>query len=141
MKTKKFMGAFIVSIFLMCGLLQIGLISGEEEAPDEITINNEGYKSKKRGPVLFSHLNHSEDYDIACTECHHDYDDGKNTWEEGDPVNKCIDCHDPNESDGNIKNLRLSFHKNCKTCHKNLAKEGISEDAPYKKCSGCHEKK
>jgi len=66
MKAKKVVGAFIISLFLTCGLLQIGLISGEEEAPDEITINNEGYKSKKRGPVPFTHLNHSEDYDVAC---------------------------------------------------------------------------
>ena len=141
MKSKKFVTAVILSIFLMFGFLQIGLIAGEDEPPDEITINNEGYKFKRRGPVHFEHLSHSEDYDIACNECHHDYQDGKNVWQEGDPVNKCIDCHDPNESDGNIKNLRLSFHRNCKTCHKDMAREGITEDAPFKKCSGCHEKK
>ena len=140
MRVKKVIGTFIISIFLICGFIQVALLSADD-VPDEITINNEGYKSKKRGPVQFSHLSHSEDYDVACNECHHDYEDGENIWEEGDPVNKCIDCHDPAESDGNIKNLRLSFHRNCKICHKNLAKEGISEDAPFKKCSGCHEKK
>ena len=140
MRAKKVIGTFIISIFLICGFIQVALLSADD-MPDEITINNEGYESKKRGPVPFSHLSHAEDYDVACNECHHYYEDGKNIWEEGDPVNKCIDCHDADESDGNIKNLRLSFHRNCKICHKNMAKEGISEDAPFKKCSGCHEKK
>ena len=140
MKGKKVVGVVILSIFLMLGFLQIGLIAGEDEPPDEITINNEGYKFKRRGPVQFDHASHSEDFEIACNECHHDYEDGKNVWKEGDPVNKCIDCHDPNENDGKVKNLRLSFHRNCVTCHKNMAIEGITEDAPFKTCSGCHER-
>jgi Ni/Co efflux regulator RcnB len=106
--------------------------------PEEITINNEGYEADRKGPVEFTHIDHAESYEVACKECHHDYMDGKNIWEEGDYVPKCIECHDPQESDGNIKNLRLSFHRNCKICHRNLAKEGISEDAPYTKCRDCH---
>jgi len=140
MKSKKAVVLTIVALFLIGSLIS-GTGLRANDVPEEITIDNEGYNAKRRGPVTFDHSTHAYDYDIACKECHHTYEDGKNIWEEGDPVNKCIECHDPNESDGPIKNLRLSFHRNCKTCHKDMAKEGITEDAPFKKCSGCHEKK
>ena len=129
-----------LSFFLALSCLFVtGLYAEDEQAvPEEITINTEGYNPDRKGPVPFTHLDHVENYDVACKDCHHDYEDGKNIWEEGDYVNKCIECHDPNESDEDIKNLRLSFHRNCKTCHKNAAKEGISDEAPFRKCSGCH---
>ena len=129
----------LFSAFLF--LLVTGLhAEDEQEVPEEIVIKNEGYNTDRKGPVPFTHLDHAENYDVACNECHHEYEDGKNIWEEGDYVNQCVECHDPNESDDEIKNLRLSFHRNCKTCHKKAAEEGISDDAPYRKCSGCHEK-
>jgi hypothetical protein len=137
-KTLKLLVPF--SVFLSC-LVVTGLYADDEqEVPEEIVINNEGYKTNRKGPVTFTHLDHVENYDVTCQECHHEYEEGKNIWEEGDYVNRCAECHDMNESDGEVKNLRLSFHMNCKTCHKKAAEEGISEDAPYKKCSGCHEK-
>lgn len=85
-------------------------------------------------------MDHSESYEVACRECHHDYKDGKNLWEEGDPVKKCSECHSPLKSEGNVKRLQLAYHKNCKTCHRKLVKEGISEEAPYRRCTDCHEK-
>lgn len=128
---------FLVLLFL----IGHGLYADEEqEIPEEIVINNKGYKTNRKGPVSFAHLDHAENYDVACNECHHEYEDGKNMWEEGDYVNQCVECHDANESDDEVKNLRLSFHKNCKTCHKKAAEEGISEDAPYRTCRGCHKK-
>jgi len=36
--------------------------------------------------------------------------------------------------------LQNAYHKNCKTCHKTLAKEG-KKSGPFKKCNKCHEKK
>jgi hypothetical protein len=113
----------------------------EQEFPEEITIHNEGYEADRKGPVAFAHLDHAESYEVACKECHHDYSDGENLWEEGDYVPKCSECHDPIQSDGNVKNLRLAFHKNCKNCHRDMVKQEISEDAPYQKCSGCHSSK
>jgi hypothetical protein len=120
--------------------LTINVPKGAEEQspPDEITLEDEGYKSNRRGPVYFSHLNHAEDYGVLCEDCHHHYQDGENVWEEGDPVKRCAECHDPRETKGKIKNLKLAFHKNCKNCHRELAKEGITKDAPYRKCSDCH---
>jgi Class III cytochrome C family len=124
-------------LFLIVGTLKA---SEKQSVPEEIIFENEGYKSDKKGPVEFSHLNHSEDYEVACTDCHHDYQDGKNVWKEGDPVKKCIECHSPLKSEGKVKRLNLAFHRNCKNCHKDLAKKGITKEAPYKKCNDCHQK-
>jgi hypothetical protein len=113
----------------------------QTEPPDEIVLDEKGYSTDRKGEVDFAHLSHAEDYGVSCTECHHEYKDGKNTWEEGDPVKKCASCHDPNEDKGPVKKLKTAFHKNCKACHQNLAKEGITKDAPYRKCSDCHARK
>jgi hypothetical protein len=124
-------------------LLTVGVLKAaeEQEIPEEITLQSVGYKARKKGPVELSHSDHAENYDVACTECHHVYKDGKNVWEEGQPVQKCSACHDPNKSQGKVKKLQIAFHQNCKGCHRARVKEGISEDAPYKQCSDCHEKK
>ncbi|MGD9031342.1 MAG: cytochrome c3 family protein [Desulfobacteraceae bacterium] len=125
-------------LFMIIGTLT----AAEKQAvPDEIAIENDGYKSDKKGPVKFSHRDHSENYDVSCNECHHEYQGEKNVWEKGDPVKKCVDCHSPLKSQDKVKKLKLAFHKNCKNCHKELSRKGISKDAPFKKCGDCHEKK
>lgn len=101
---------------------------------DIMLINNDGYKNKKKGPVAFSHDDHSESYGFSCDECHHVYEMGRNLWEEGDEVRRCKDCHDPQESKGNAKKLQIAFHKQCKDCHKQTG----SDTAPYRTCYGCH---
>jgi len=107
------------------------------DVPDEIKIENEGYASDKKGGVKFHHKKHNVDYKVACTDCHHDYKDGKNAWKEGDPVKKCSGCHNPEKKEGKVDKLQNAYHKNCKNCHKTL--EG--KNAPFKKCNDCHEKK
>jgi len=117
------------------------LIAAEEqEMPEEIYIENKFYQTDRKGPVRFSHSEHAEAYVEACEGCHHEYRDGENVWQEGQPVKKCSACHDPSKSKGNVKKLNIAFHKNCKGCHRKLAKEG-GTDAPYKQCTGCHEKR
>jgi len=106
---------------------------------DDIMISNEGYKSDKKGPVKFSHKKHIEALKIACTDCHHDYKDGKNVWKEGEPVKKCAACHDPLEKKGDVDKLNTAYHNNCKECHKKAVADG--KEAPYKKCNECHQKK
>ena len=117
--------------------LAVGALTATD-ASDDIMINNEGYKVDKKGPVKLSHKKHSVDYKVACTDCHHDYKDGKNVWKEGEPVKKCSACHNPLKKEGNTLKLNAAFHKNCKVCHKDLVKEG--KEAPTK-CKDCHQKK
>jgi predicted aldo/keto reductase-like oxidoreductase len=132
----------IVSLILVAltGLLfiTVGALTATD-VPDDVAIENEGYKKDKKGPVKLSHKKHSAEYKVACTECHHDYQDGKNVWKEGKPVKKCSACHNPLKKEGKVGKLQLSYHKNCKDCHKAVAKEG--KKAPFKKCKECHQKK
>ena len=113
----------------------------EEDMPEEIVIDNPVYETDRKGSVYFSHLAHYDDYEVACEDCHHEYEGGENVWTEGDPVKKCGSCHDPSKSKGHVKKLSIAFHKNCKACHENLYKEDITKDAPFKNCYDCHEKK
>ena len=133
----------ISAIIMVClvALLAWGVTVAEEESmPEDIVIDNSVYEPDRKGPVYFSHLAHYDDYEVACEDCHHEYEDAENVWTEGDPVKKCETCHCPLESKGDIKKLRIAFHINCKSCHENLYKEDISEDAPYRSCYHCHER-
>lgn len=123
----------LVGLFITSGMLTAA------DCPESIVIDGKGYKKDVKGPVNFSHNKHSEEYKVACTDCHHEYKDGENMWKEGDQVKKCGECHDPKKNDGNVKKLMTAFHKNCKDCHKTAAKEE-GKEAPYKKCDGCHQK-
>lgn len=134
-------GILSLIVVTLTGLLfiAVGTLTAID-VPNEIIIENQGYKKDKKVPVKFSHKKHSAEYGAACTECHHDYQDGKNVWKEGDPVKKCSACHSPIKNVGKAKKLQLSYHKNCKDCHKKMAKEG-KKKAPFKKCKDCHSKK
>ena len=71
---------------------------------------------------------------------------GKNVWKEGDHVDKCSKCHPivwkkgKKKKKGEAMKLQNAYHKNCKNCHKALAKKE-KPTGPFKKCNGCHEKK
>ena len=110
------------------------------DVPDEISIQSKAFETHKKGPVNLSHKKHAVDYKIACTECHHVFEGGKNVFKEGDPVQACSECHDPVESKGNVKKLMLAYHKNCQGCHKDLEAAG-KPTGPTKKCNDCHAKK
>jgi hypothetical protein len=112
----------------------------EQEFPDEILINNPVYKTDRKGAVYFSHAEHAEGYVDACDACHHEYEGGKNVWEEGQHVQKCAACHDPQKRDGKARKLNIAYHKNCKGCHRQLAREGDTQ-APYRQCTDCHAKR
>ncbi len=129
----------LILVALACLLfITVGALTATD-VPDDVAIENEGYKKDKKGPVKLSHKKHNADYKVACTECHHDYQDGKNVWKETDPVQKCSSCHSPLKKVGKTKKLQIAYHKNCKDCHKAVAKEG--KKAPFKKCKECHQKK
>jgi hypothetical protein len=127
-----------VFILMLSGLvfLMVGMLTAADVA-DIITLDNKGYDQDRRGPVKFTHKKHAEDYQVACNECHHQFENGKNVWKEGDPVKKCMECHDPIEKKDNVDKLQTAFHNNCQGCHKALK----DKEAPFKKCTDCHEKK
>jgi hypothetical protein len=102
----------------------------------EIIIENQGYMNDNKKPVKLNHKKHSEEYKIACDDCHHIYQEGTNVWKEGDSVQRCAACHDPIEDRGDVMKLQSAFHKNCRDCHKEMSQEG--REAPYKKCTECH---
>ncbi len=117
------------------GVVLVGNLTAAQKAPDVIKIENK-YPVDKKGPVNFSHKKHEVDYKVACTECHHEYKDGKNVWKQGDPVKKCAECHPAEGKQGDkVLNLQNAFHKNCKDCHK---QKNDDAKAPFKKCTGCH---
>jgi len=128
--------ALFVAALACVGFVSTGVLVAAD-IPEEITISNEGYKKDTKGPVIFDHKKHAEDYGIACSDCHHDYQNGQNVWKEGDPVKKCNTCHNPEKKQGNVDKLNTAYHNNCKNCHK----EQAPDTAPYKKCEGCHQKK
>ena len=122
----------------------------KKPAPDSegvITIYAELFSTHTKGPVLFTHDKHHKEYKIACNECHHIYENGKNIWTEEKKTETCDVCHnEPTvkkekslSPDLQKKNLKLAFHNNCRLCHRKLKAEDASIKAPTT-CSGCHEK-
>lgn len=125
---------------LMLAVLAFGLAYAEKyetesgEVESDITLeHSDTFTDPKRGPVMFSHQAHHEDYSLKCTSCHHEYDQGKNIWTEGDSVNLCADCHtEPYKNVGKMLSLHQAFHRNCIKCHK------ATDSAPTA-CVDCHE--
>lgn len=128
-----------VVVIALAGLMfmAVGVLTAAD-VPDQVVIENKGYKADKKGAVNLTHKKHNTDYKVACTDCHHEYKDGKNIWKEGQPVKKCSSCHDPEEKKGEVDKLQNAYHKNCKNCHKELVEGGKSQKAPFKKCNDCH---
>ena len=136
-----------IGFTLIIGLITVlffGLTLSETmaAAPDEVVIKSSLWKNKKYEDAKLSHKKHAEDYKIQCDQCHHIYKDGKNTWKEGDKVEKCEACHtsaktgkDLREASAEEKKLSLytAFHDNCKDCHKKEQKGPV-------KCIECHAK-
>jgi hypothetical protein len=131
-------GMWILSLVALVGFLfvVVGALTAAD-VPDQVTIENKGYKSDKKGPVKFAHKKHATQYKVACTECHHDAKDGKQVqWKEGQQVKKCITCHDPEKVQGETKKLSVAYHTNCRDeCHK----KNYADKAPSKNCKDCHQ--
>jgi flagellar basal body-associated protein FliL len=146
---KRLLAVFIVVAFVgAAGLVNLlGAAPAAQKAPDTFDIKSPLWPNPTKTPANFTHKKHTEDYKIACTECHHVYKDGKNVWKQGDPVQKCEACHNEPTITGEMKlppdkqklNLKIAFHKNCVTCHQDLKKK---DPAKYAKipvtCAQCH---
>lgn len=118
-------------VFLAAGILSAADVTAP---PADVTIDNQVYKSDKKGPVALSHEKHVNEYNATCTDCHHEYKDGENVWKEGDPVKNCVSCHDPDKAQGDAAKAQTAYHNNCKDCHKESGKD----TAPSKRCNDCH---
>jgi hypothetical protein len=143
MRSRKVLSLLIAFCF---GLVMAGVAMATDKGPETITMDSKVYPEHKKSLVTFSHQKHNVDYQIACNECHHVYQDGKNVWKEGDEVGKCDSCHagakaptEPKLSkEEEIKGYHYSaIHENCKGCHQAAVKEG--KVAPTK-CTECHPK-
>ena len=118
------------------------------DAPETITMDSKVFGEHTKALVTFSHKKHNVDYKIACTECHHKYEGGKNVWKEGDPVEKCDACHKeakPPAGDKSSKAEKIqkyyytAIHENCVGCHKEMKKAG--KPTGPTSCTDCHPKK
>ena len=108
------------------------------KAPEEILIKDKVYEGQfKKGPVKFPHKMHFVEKGVACQECHHRFEDGKNVWTPEDPVQKCNECHPYDKSQGKLLHMRMGkvFHERCRDCHKKREKGGPTS------CKGCHQDK
>jgi hypothetical protein len=129
-------------------------------APDVIPMQTAGYEKHTKGIVQFTHKKHATDYKATCGDCHHDAQ-GKPlaALKDGDPVQKCVECHKivgeiPKEAKAELKKQKLSkedmakkereyhaeaLHENCQGCHKDFNKKNNSKAAPTT-CTTCHPK-
>jgi hypothetical protein len=128
-------------VFLTVGVLVAS------DVPDCIKLQSKVYSKHTKPLVTLSHKKHSVDYKIACAECHHVYKDGKNTWKEGDKVEKCEACHTepkkPKDDKTKMKKAEKikkyhysAIHANCRDCHKKLKKE--KKPTGPVTCAKCH---
>ena len=126
--------AFVFSLGLMAW------VYAADKAADTFKIDNDKsfFKDGKRTkpPVELTHLKHEKDHKIACTECHHVYKDGKNTWKQGvTKVQKCNECHKAADQ-GKTLSLQNAYHKNCRDCHTKLKTAGKKTGPTL--CAQCH---
>ncbi len=140
----------MVGSFIICLCISGGIFaSSDRTSPEGITqyheldyiiINNTDYEKDRKGPVPFPHRKHALDYQVSCWDCHHDYGDEENEWSPWGETEKCIECHDPYEKDGDILKLQTAYHLNCKKCH--LERKIFKDESPlaYRRCTTCHAK-
>ncbi len=131
-----------IALILFAGAF---LVVAHDEVRDVFKIESTIWPNETRGPVLFTHKKHAEDYSISCNECHHVYENGKNIWQESDPVDRCQDCHFETTVEGERRlppdlqklNLKLAFHNLCQDCHRAEVRRDRASTAPVT-CGGCH---
>lgn len=92
---------------------------------------------KQRAPVVFTHEAHTA-YASGCMDCHHKYENGKNSENILDESDLEENYPDENlmlniMSEGTLNEVR------CGSCHNYKAKTD-SRKAFHRQCTGCHER-
>jgi len=159
----------LVLVIVGCAALFIAAGIYAKTVPDVIELKDPAYKEHKKGVVHFEHGKHQKEYaekypefyKNGCGDCHHDKDNKPlSNLKEGDPVQKCIECHKiPSEVPKKLKKewrekkvkkaeqkkKKLEYHAealhmNCRDCHKAFNKKYKPKKAPTT-CAKCHPKK
>ena len=144
MKKGKIVSCVVVAAFMLFAA-SFAVLAADSKAPETVVIKAGLWPTPTKSPVTFEHQKHSQEYKIACTTCHHKYENKVNVWKEGDAVAKCETCHTEATIQGEKKlppdqqklNLKLAFHENCQGCHQKLKKDKPDSKAPTT-CTGCH---
>ena len=114
-----------------------------------IHMNHPQYQSHSKRIVLFPHQEHSLDFIIDCSRCHHDEDaEPIKDLAVGGEVENCIECHSiPAYTTGKTLEEQLEYHSNtlhifCKGCHRGVNRQNHirpwSEQAAPTRCYQCH---
>ena len=159
----------LVLVIVGCAALFVAAGIYAKTVPEVIELNDPAYKVHKKGVVHFEHGKHQKEYaekypefyKNGCGDCHHDKDNKPlSNLKEGDPVQKCIECHKiPSEVPKKLKKewrgkkvkkaeqkkKKLEYHAealhiNCRDCHKAFNKKYKPKKAPTT-CTKCHPKK
>jgi hypothetical protein len=153
----------ITTVIIGVAILFVSAAIYAKSAPDVIPLQDPAYEKHKKGVVQFEHKKHWNDYSKAypefypshCGECHHDKDGKPLTkLEDGNDVQKCIECHKiaAEAPKGKKAKKKLSkkekikeyhaeaLHANCRGCHKKFNKKYKPKKAPTT-CTKCHPKK
>lgn len=78
----------------------------------------------KAGNVLFDHQTHVQDYGIDCASCHHNLEDGDDTY-------SCAVCHEEISEDEYMLSLTDALHQQCIQCHTDGGAGPVD-------CAACH---
>ena len=125
-------GGWFLGFLLLWGLGAWATV-GPTDPPDESWLKIEK-PHREKPPIKFSHRRHPKP-GIACEKCHHDYQESRNRWREGQPVEKCQACHELTPK-AEVLDAKEAFHRQCKGCH--LARRKVRQPAGPIKCEGCH---
>lgn len=129
-------GGWVFALTLLWGLGAWGT-TGPTEPPDESWLMIKQPWRQEKPLVKFSHRRHDKQ-GIACEQCHHDYQRGRNLWRQGQPVKKCQACHGLIARTGR-PDVKNAFHRQCKGCH--LALRKTRRPGGPVNCEGCHRRR
>ena len=114
----------LLALCLMAALFLVGAVcyaSYNPGEPNRILLDFNG----GGGKIMFEHLQHSDDFDVACVDCHHTAED------ELSEMQKCGDCHLAKmPKDSAVPARKDAFHGNCLGCHEEMGLE--------LECVDCH---
>ena len=129
-----------LTLLLFIAVILVFPVSDLLAQPDHILLNHpEVFKKRERPPVGFPHDRHMGG-DLSCTDCHHQYENGKNVLDEstlqtGNKGIRCSACHGTKQR----IDLQRAFHYQCLSCHKKRGGERKTTGPRF--CGECHLRK